>query len=414
MTRSTWIGSGSEDARSTSAERTDYDGRTTRLERGRIGPTATGEWMTRRGPRRPALRLAACLIVALVSAGCAGLDSPPSASPSAAASPTPAPTSTARAIRVGVSTTVGDEGWGAASLCSIRAEARLAGPVSVTVRDRKTDAAGQAADLRDLVANGSEAILVDAVDPAGLSDTVRELVERGIVVVSIGQEIPDSGAYTIATDQGQLGEVSASWLFDTLGGKGKVVAVNGPAGDPIEAARQAGFERALKAHEDMSVAATIQSKGDPSVAVRELNTLIADKKAFDGIWTPGIDSVIVDALRMADQDFVPILGSDDSAFVGLLLVTAGLRGAVVTDTPAVGGAALRLALRALDGRAPDDAVQLVAPKLWDSGDEVGRAHLLAANDPAIDPSWPLDLSVPGWTEATTAEVIACGEAPSPS
>lgn len=371
--------------------------------------------MTRRGPRRPAPRLAALLVVAaLLVSACAGLDSPSSAPPSGTASPTPAPTASADAIRIGVSTTVGDTGWGAASLCSIRAEARLAGDPLVTVRDRKTDAEGQAADLRNLAAIGSRAILVDPVDPAGLTDTVKELVDSGVVVVSIGQEIPDSGAYTIKNDQRRLGEDGANWLFDTLGGKGSVLVIGGPAADPIQVARKTGLDAALKAFPDIKVAATIDSKGDPAVAVKELNSLLADGTSFDGIWSPGIDSVIVDALRMADHDYVPILGSDDGAFVGLLLVTAGLHGAAVTDTPAVGGAALRLALQALDGSAPSDRVQVIAPKLWDSGDETGKSNLLAANDPAIDPDWPLDLSVPGWTQATTGEVIACGEAPTPS
>lgn len=373
--------------------------------------------MTRRGPRRHVARLAALALivpVVVVSAGCAGLDDPASAAPSIAATPTAAPAASATPVRIGVSTTVGDTGWGAASVCSIRAEARLVGDVVVTVRAHETDAAGQAADLRDLAALGSEAIIVDPVDPKALAKPVKELVDAGVVVVSIGQEIPGSGAYTVATDQRRLGEDGATWLFDTLGDEGKVVVIRGPASDPAQAARKAGFDAARKAHADIDVAATIDSKGDPAVAVKELNSLIADGTAFTGIWSPGIDSVIVDALRMAGHDYVPILGSDGSAFVGLLLVTAGLRGAVVTDTPAVGGAALRLALQALDGAAPDERVQLIAPKLWDSGDEAGRARLLEANDPAIDPAWPLDLSVPGWTEATPTEVVACGEAPAPS
>jgi len=296
----------------------------------------------------------------------------------------------------------------------MRAEARLGEPVMLTVRDRHTDAEGQAADLRNLVAVGAKALLVDPVDPAGLSATAKELVDDGIVIVSIGRPIPDSGAYSIGTDQERLGEDGATWLLSTLRGKGKVLVIAGPRDDPVEGARRTGFDRALKLFEDAGVAATIDSKGDPSVAVKGLNDVIADKLEFAGIWTSGVDSVIVDALRMAGQPYVPILGSDDSAFVGLLLVTSGLRGAVVTDSPAVGGAALRIARDALAGSPPAQPDTLLVPKLWDNADDDGRSHLLEANDPAIDPAWPLDLTIPGWTEATRGQVVACGEAPTPS
>ena len=49
---------------------------------------------------------------------------------------------------------------------------------------------------------------------------------------------------------------------------------------------------------------------------------------------------------------MPIAGGDRGPFVGLLLSQDGLAGAAVTDPPAVGGAAVAVAIDALDGKAP--------------------------------------------------------------
>ena len=72
----------------------------------------------------------------------------------------------------------------------------------------------------------------------------------------------------------------------------------------------------------------------------------------DGIWTSGMDSQVVDVIQDAGKEFVPIVGADIGAFVNQLLDEEGypgLEGAAVTNTAAVGGAGVNLALKLLNG-----------------------------------------------------------------
>ena len=88
----------------------------------------------------------------------------------------------------------------------------------------------------------------------------------------------------------------------------------------------------------------------------------------------------------ADEDLVPIVGADNAGFVQQLLEVEGLVGAAVTNSAAVGGAGVTLALQILNGEEPAEKVTLTEPQIWANDTEEGLAQLEEANDPDIDPT----------------------------
>ena len=326
---------------------------------------------------------------------------------SAAASAAPSPTPTT--YRIGLSNTKTDDGWRTEMVCSARAQALTSGRVErLTVADRDTDAAGQTADVANLVATGVDAVILYAVDPDVVDESVVAAMETGLVVVAIDRAVDAEGSYLVATDHEAYGYAGAAWLFETLGGKGKVVYLRGPADDPIDTARDSGFKRALADFPDIKIVSETQTDWDRTVAVREFNAFLATGKDFDGIWTSGgIGAVIVDALKTADAPLVPIVGSDQGSFVSQLLAEEGLVGAAVTDSAAVGGAGVSLALDILDGRPPADPAVLIAPEVWANDTDAGRSRLEEADDPDIDLGWPLSIMIPGRTTYLKEDILAC-------
>ena len=350
----------------------------------------------------------------LLVGACAAPTAPPSAStgadpssPTASADAPGASPSVAAKVHIGVSNTDVD-GWGAAMICSIKAQALVSGNVDeLTIADRLTDTKGQLADIRNLIAVGVDAIVVNPLDPEAIAPAVKEAIDAGVTVMSVRLPVPVEGAYLLANDQEAWAFQGANWLFEQMGGKGSVLYMRGTRGDPIDAQRDAGFQRALAAYPDVKIAIETQTGDDQAVAVEQINAFLATEKKFAGIWTSGVDSVVVDALRIAEHPFVPIVGADHGAFVAQLLSEEGLVGAAVTDPAAVGGAGLALALQILAGQTPPAPETIVTPQLWDNVTDAGKASLTAANDPDIDLSWPLQLQVPPWTTYTSDEMIAC-------
>lgn len=299
-------------------------------------------------------------------------------------------------------------GWREAMLCSAKAQAVKSGEVSkVTIIHRNTDATGQLADLRTLIAAKVNAIILNPADPAALNPAIAEAIAAGITVVAVDASVTAPGAYNLSNDQEQYAYLGASWLFKQLNGKGAVVYMRGIAGHPADTDRDKGFKKALAENPGITVAKEVATKWDPATATQQINDIMTSGIKFDGIWTSGIDSNIVDALKAANHPYVPIVGADNAGFVTQLLAAGGPKGAAVTNPPSVGGAGVTLALQILDGKKPTSTTVHVTPVLWDNTTDAGKASLTAAADPKINKQWPLGLTIDSWTTYSKDEIIAC-------
>jgi ribose transport system substrate-binding protein len=312
------------------------------------------------------------------------------------------------AYHIGVSNTLTNNGWREEMICSIRAQALDSGQVSeLTIFHRDTDAAGQLEDLRTLIADDVDAIIVNPVSPDAVNAALAEAADAEIPVISVDQAVTDPDAYLISNDQEEYAYLGAQWLFETMGGSGDVVYMRGFAGHPADDDRDVGFQRALEEFPDINVVFEEHTGWDQATGTQQINDFLATGANYDGIWTSGIDNVIVDALVAADAELVPIVGADNAGFVQQLLEVEGLVGAAVTNPASVGGAGVTLATQILSGDPPEEKAVLMEPQLWANNTEEGMAALEEANDPDIDATWPLGISIPDWTTYTKEEILAC-------
>jgi ribose transport system substrate-binding protein len=311
----------------------------------------------------------------------------------------------------GVSNTFTNNGWREEMICSINAQSVVSGEVSsLSTIHRDTDAAGQLEDIRTLIAEEVDAIIVNPADRSAVDAALAEATEAGITVIAVDQAVTEETAWVLSNDQEEYAYLGASWLFETIGGSGDVVYMRGIAGAAADDDRDAGFQRALDEYPDINVIFESHTNWDQALGTQQFNDFLATGDNFDGIWTSGIDNVIVDAMLEAGVDLVPIVGADNAGFVQQLLEVEGLEGAAVTNSAAVGGAGVTLALQILGGDEPDERITLTEPQVWANDSEEGIALLEEANDPDIDPLWPLQYSLEGWTDYSKEEIIAC-EAP---
>jgi ribose transport system substrate-binding protein len=363
--------------------------------------------------------LASLMAVIMIAGACSstpGATTAPSvAAPSGAAPSDAAPSDGAPSMgggegsyHIGVSNTVQGNGWREEMICSIRAQALVSGEVErVTVAHRNTDAAGQLEDLRNLIAADVDAIIVNPVSPEAVNAALAEASEAGITVIAVDQAVTDPDAYLMANNQEEYGYLGAKWLFEEMGGEGGVVYMRGAAGATADTDRDTGFRRALEEFPDIEIVSETQTGWDQATGVQQLNDFLATGTEFGGIWTSGIDNVIVDALKTAGEDFVPVVGADNAGFVQQLLNEEGLTGAAVTNPASVGGAGVTLAIDVLNGDPPAEKAVLVDPVVWENTSPEGIELLEEANDPDIDPTWPLGISIPGYTTYSKEQLLAC-------
>lgn len=309
---------------------------------------------------------------------------------------------------IGISNTVQGNGWREEMICSMKAQALASGNVaSLNIAHRNTDAAGQLEDIRNLIGAGVDAIVVNPADPAGINPAIKEATAAGIVVVAVDQAVTEPSAYVISNNQEEYAYLGAKWLFEQIGGEGNVIYMRGAAGASADSDRDKGFKRALAESPNVKVAHEVFTGWQQDQAKQQILDYIATGAPFDGVWTSGIDNVIVDALVESDVPLVPVVGADNAGFVGQLNSVEGLVGAAVTNPGSIGGAGVALAVKILGGEKPAEQTVLVQPELWESATPDGKAKLAAAADPSLDPEWPVSISIPDWTTYSKDQIVAC-------
>lgn len=372
--------------------------------------------------------VAGTLTVAMFTVACGGGTGGGSQAPGTSSAPSSAaPASQAAgegSYRIGYSNGGGvGNGFREEQVCTAKAEALASGQVAeLTTIHRNTDAAGQLSDIRDLIAADVDAIVFNPNDPEALNPALEEAQAAGIITVSVDAYVTNEDTYNLYNNQVQYAYLGAKWLFEQIGGEGTVYYMRGLAGHPADSDRHIGFQQALEEYPDIEVVPGpegVHTGWDPATTTQLINDFLASGQYadIDGIWTSGMDSQVVDAIQAANEDFVPIVGADLGAFVAQLLDDegyAGLEGAAVTNTAAVGGAGVNLAVKLLNGETvetAEDASQpntvLLDPVLADNVSDDGRATLESWQVDGLDPLWPLGLQIEGWTSYTPEQAIAC-------
>jgi ribose transport system substrate-binding protein len=314
----------------------------------------------------------------------------------------------AEGYTIGVSNTVQGNGWREQMICAMRAQALVEGNVTnLIVAHRNTDSAGQLEDINNLIAAGVDAIVLNPSNPDALNSALEAAMEQGIVVVAVDAGVSAEGAYILSNNQEEYAYLGAKWLFEQLGGSGDVVYMRGIAGVSADTDRDNGFKRALAEFPDINVVHEVFTGWQQDQGKQQIFDFLATGIPFDGVWTSGIDNVIVDAFVESGAPLVPIVGADNAGFVQYLSEVDGLQGAAVTNPGSVGGAGIALAVDILDGNAPASTTVLVDPVLWENITEEGRATIAAAQNPNLDPEWPVSVTVPGWTDYTMDQIIEC-------
>lgn len=344
------------------------------------------------------------LILALAATGCAAPPAPV-AGGGAAEAPAAAPAKTS-GFTIGVSNTLVGNGWREQMICAIKAEATASGVVDkVIVVNRNGGPTEQIADLEGLISQGVDAIILNPTDRDGLNAVIEAAIAQGIVVVAVDQAVSAAGAYVATNDQVAYAQNGAEWLFEQLGGAGKVAEMRGIDGVPADTDRHNGFLAALANYPNIEVVAETFTGWDPSVGAQQALDLITTQE-IDGIWTSGIDYPVIEQFIAANLPFVPLVGADNNGFVKQLLemADAGVIGAAVTNPPAIGAVGMSIAIAALTGQNPAQITTL-NPEVYATGDTEGLQALYA---PDQQPGWSTYVNIPPYTHyGGSADVSAC-------
>jgi ribose transport system substrate-binding protein len=229
----------------------------------------------------------------------------------------------------------------------------------LVIESADTDVPGQIQQLQNLMNKGVNAILVNPGDVNALNATLEEAVKKGIIVISVDQELSTVGVYNVGIDQKEWAKTSTKWLADKLGGKGNIVEIEGFPGHPANVARMSGVDEVLKAYPDIKVLGKDTGKWDEATGQQVMSNFLASFPTMDGYWTQD---------GMAIGAFQAVLAANPSKFPAAVLegrcqalklwderlkADPTFESIAVANPPGVSPTGLRIAVNMLQGKTLD-------------------------------------------------------------
>jgi ribose transport system substrate-binding protein len=127
--------------------------------------------------------------------------------------------------------------------------AAKAGNVEAVVLDAGGDVARQISQVRDLIQQQVDVIIIWPTDGQAVVPAIRGAVKAGVPVVVTNSNVAEAGQSLIASFSGpnniQQGAYAAEMMCDQLGGEGEIVQITGQPGYTTAIERQKGFEDRL-------------------------------------------------------------------------------------------------------------------------------------------------------------------------
>jgi ribose transport system substrate-binding protein len=229
----------------------------------------------------------------------------------------------------------------------------------LVIESADTDVAGQIQQLQNLMAKNVDAILVNPGDVSGLNATLQEAVDKGIIVISVDQELNVPNVYNVGIDQKEWAKTSAQWLSDKLGGKGNIVEIEGFPGHPANVARMEGVDEVFAQSPDIKVLAKDTGKWDEATGQQVMSNFLSAYPNLDGYWTQdGMAIGALQAVMAANPAKWPQgVGEGRCQYLKLwqeaLTMNPDFDSIAVANHPGVSPTGLRIAVNMLQGKELD-------------------------------------------------------------
>ncbi|MGW2488679.1 ABC transporter permease/substrate-binding protein [Streptomyces sp. NPDC001606] len=233
--------------------------------------------------------------------------------------------------------------------------------VDLTVTDAQNDASQQANQLQNFTSSGLGAIIVNPVDSDAASNSVKAAGRADIPVVAVDRGVNKASVDTlVASDNVAGGELAARTIAEKLGGKGRIVILQGQAGTSAARERAAGFAAGLKAYPGIRVLAEQPADFDRTKGLDVMSNLLQAHPDVQGVIAANDEMALgaIKALGAKAGRSVQVVGFDGTPD-GLTAVKDGTLYASVAQQPSqLGRIAVDNALKAVQGKKVQPMVKV--------------------------------------------------------
>ncbi len=210
--------------------------------------------------------------------------------------------------------------------------------VELVVLDSQNDPARELANMEDLVTKGVDVILINPTDSDAVGSAIAVANRNDIPVITLDRGANSGEVAThIASDNIAGGLMAGKFIADELGGKGKVVELEGIAGTSAARDRGQGFNEAID-NSEIEVIARQVADFDRAKGLHVMENILQAHTDIDAVFAHN-DEMALGALKAieASKREIIVVGFDatDDA---LKAVEEGRMSATVAQQPGLIGA----------------------------------------------------------------------------
>jgi ribose transport system substrate-binding protein len=154
----------------------------------------------------------------------------------------------------------------------------------------------QTAMVEQVLRERPDIVIFNPVDDVAMVDSVKKLNAANIPVVLVGNLMPGTFITFVGADDVEIGYRQARYLFDHLGGNGRIVVIEGTPVAPTNRNRLLGYQRALAEFPGIQVLGSEVGSFQQPDGKRAMAKLLREHARIDALLSAN-DSMALGALE---------------------------------------------------------------------------------------------------------------------
>ncbi|HOW86799.1 MAG TPA: substrate-binding domain-containing protein [Candidatus Aminicenantes bacterium] len=261
---------------------------------------------------------------------------------------------------IGVSQCNLGEPWRVQMNQDIRNAAREHPEIEVVYKDAQNDSLRQTSQIEEYISAGVDLIIVSPKEAAPLTAPVAAACRKGIPVIVLDRRVlGDEYTCFIGADNVRIGKAAGEWIVKRLGGRGRIVELEGLMTSTPGQDRHTGFREGIK-DGGLEIVFEADMKWLEPDARREMESALARFPKIDLVYAhndPGAHGAYLAAQAAGREKDILFVGIDGLPHEGQVYVKQGILAASF-EYPTGGREAVETALRILKGETVDKEITL--------------------------------------------------------
>lgn len=222
----------------------------------------------------------------------------------------------------------------------------------LVVYDGNYDPSTQISQIETMISDGCDGIILNPQDAEACSPCVDKAVEAGIPIVGVNTRVQnDKLTSYVGSQDVTAGEMEMQNIADLIGGKGKIVILEGPMGQSAQIERREGIQNILDKYPDIEVLAEKTANWSRSEGMTVMENWLQAFDQVDAIVAENDEMALgaKEAAKAANKD-IPAIGVDGITDALNAVESGDLVASIFQDGAGQGSKAVEVVIDAINGK----------------------------------------------------------------